>query len=140
MRKCRTGRKERFVLNCCEKCQFFFCCIHICVKICKIQECTNKCTILTIYSFYQVGRFSPFLYATQTLRMSRGIALLFSRTFGTRWEWGVSPTPQPPLPRERPGTNCTGGWVSFYHNNAKTPTRFEPFLWVIFRECTLAFV
>ena len=30
--------------------------------------------------------------------MSSGIAVLFSRTFGTRWGWGVSPTPQPPLP------------------------------------------
>ena len=30
--------------------------------------------------------------------MSSGIALLFSRTFGTRWGWGVSPTPRPPLP------------------------------------------
>ena len=29
------------------------------------------------------GTFSPFLYATQALRVSRGIALLFSRTFGT---------------------------------------------------------
>jgi len=24
---------------------------------------------------------------------------------------GVSPTPRPPLPRERPGSHCTGGWV-----------------------------
>jgi len=38
---------------------------------------------------YKLGRFSPFLYATQTLRVSRGIALFFSRTFGTRWVWGV---------------------------------------------------
>ena len=30
--------------------------------------------------------------------MSRGIALPFSRTFGTRWGWGVSSTPGPPLP------------------------------------------
>ena len=34
----------------------------------------------------------------QYLRGSRGIALLFSRTFGTRWGLGVSPTPRPPLP------------------------------------------
>ena len=30
--------------------------------------------------------------------VSRGIALLFSRTFGIRWGGGVSPTPRPPLP------------------------------------------
>jgi len=29
--------------------------------------------------------------------VSRGIALLFSRNFGIRWGWGVSPTPRPPL-------------------------------------------
>jgi len=29
--------------------------------------------------------------------VSRGIAVLFSRTFGTRWGGGVSPTPRPPL-------------------------------------------
>jgi len=41
------------------------------------------------FTFYiQVGRFSPFLQATQALRLSRGIALIFSRTFGTRLEWG----------------------------------------------------
>jgi hypothetical protein len=30
---------------------------------------------------------------------------------GTRWGWVVNTTPRPPLPTERPGTNCTGGWV-----------------------------
>jgi hypothetical protein len=45
-----------------------------------------------------LGRFSPFLYATQAFRVSRGIALLFSRTFGTRCGWVVGPTPRPPLP------------------------------------------
>jgi hypothetical protein len=25
--------------------------------------------------------------------------------------WVVSVTPRPPLPQERPGTHCTGGWV-----------------------------
>ena len=28
-----------------------------------------------------------------------------------RLGWGVSTTPQPLYPRERPGTHCTGGWV-----------------------------
>ena len=53
--------------------------------------------------------------------MSRGIALLFSRTFGTRWVWWVSPTPRPlfttekdPLPivqeaGRAPGPVWTGG-------------------------------
>ena len=35
------------------------------------------------------------------------IALLFSRTFGTRCGWEVRPTPRPPLPV----THCKGGWV-----------------------------
>jgi len=26
--------------------------------------------------------------------------------------WGANPKPRPPLPRERPDTHCTGGWVS----------------------------
>jgi len=30
--------------------------------------------------------------------VSRGIALFVSRTFGTRWGCGVSPTPRPSLP------------------------------------------
>jgi len=54
--------------------------------------------IRAIQCIVYVGRFSPFLQATKTHRVSRGIALLFSRTFGTRWGWGVSLTSQPPLP------------------------------------------
>jgi len=46
-----------------------------------------------------VGRFSPFLWATKALRVSRGIALLFLAPRHSRWGWGVSPTPRPPLPR-----------------------------------------
>ena len=61
---------------------------------------------------FYVGRFSFFLYATQALRVSRGIALLFSRTFGTRRVWGESaPLPGRLYPRERPATHCTVGWV-----------------------------
>jgi hypothetical protein len=30
---------------------------------------------------------------------------------GTRRGCVVSITPRPPLPRERPGTHCSGGWV-----------------------------
>ena len=43
-------------------------------------------------------------------RVSGGIAQLFLN-LGTRRGCVVSITPRPPLPRERPGTHCTGGWV-----------------------------
>ena len=44
--------------------------------------------------------------------MSRGITLLFLGPRHAKWEWGVNPTPRPPLcPREKPGTHCTGGWM-----------------------------
>jgi hypothetical protein len=43
-------------------------------------------------------------------RVDRGIALSF-RDLGTRRGWVVSTTPRPLYSRERPGTNCTGGWV-----------------------------
>ena len=42
--------------------------------------------------------------------MSGGIAQLFLN-HGTRRGCVVSIKPRPPLPRERPGTHCTGGWV-----------------------------
>ena len=32
-------------------------------------------------------------------------------TSALRWGWMVSTTPRPLYPRERPGTDCTGGWV-----------------------------
>ena len=41
----------------------------------------------------KVGRLSPFLLATQTLTVSRGTALLSSRTFGTRWDGGQPHAP-----------------------------------------------
>jgi hypothetical protein len=40
----------------------------------------------------------------------RGIALLFP-DLGARRGWLASTTPRPIYPRERPGTQCTGGWV-----------------------------
>ena len=43
-------------------------------------------------------------------RESRGIALPFLG-HSTRRGWGVSVTPRPLHPQERPGTHCTGGWV-----------------------------
>jgi hypothetical protein len=43
-------------------------------------------------------------------RGSRGIALLF-HDHDTGREWGVSTTPWPLYPWERPSTHCTGGWV-----------------------------
>ena len=43
------------------------------------------------------------------LRESRGINLLFFlESRHSRWRWVVNTTPRPPLPRERPGTHCTG--------------------------------
>ena len=54
-----------------------------------------------IHYLRYLGRFSPFLYATQALRVSRGIALLFSRTFGTRCGWGCQPhAPAASTPRK----------------------------------------
>jgi hypothetical protein len=41
-----------------------------------------------------LGRFHPFLYATKSLRDSRGIAVLFL-DLGTRRGRGVSVTPRP---------------------------------------------
>jgi hypothetical protein len=42
--------------------------------------------------------------------VSGGTAQLFLNR-STRRGCVVSITPWPPLPRERPGTHCTGGWV-----------------------------
>jgi len=56
------------------------------------------CYSFRLFYFFYVVSFSHFLYATQAPRVSRGIVLLFSRTFGTRWGGRVSPTPRPPLP------------------------------------------
>ena len=47
------------------------------------------------------------LYRPYGHRGSRGIVLHF-HDHGTRRGWGVSVTPR----RERPGSHCTGGWVS----------------------------
>jgi hypothetical protein len=44
-------------------------------------------------------------------RGGRGIAVTFL-DLGSRRGWVVSTTPRPPYTRERPGTHCTGGWVS----------------------------
>jgi hypothetical protein len=54
------------------------------------------------YEGGKVGRFSPFLQITKALSMSRGIALLFSRTSALVGGGGFSPTPRPPVP---PGKN-----------------------------------
>jgi hypothetical protein len=43
-------------------------------------------------------------------RGTRGIALPF-HDHGTRRGEGLAPRPGRSLPRERPGTHCTGGWV-----------------------------
>jgi hypothetical protein len=46
----------------------------------------------------------------RTHKVSGGTAQLFLN-LGTRRGCVVSITPRPPLPWERPGTHCTGGWV-----------------------------
>ena len=43
-------------------------------------------------------------------RVGTGITLLFHDR-GTRRGWVVGSTLRPHLPQERPGTDCTGGWV-----------------------------
>jgi hypothetical protein len=57
-------------------------------------------------------RFYSFLIGLEGLwGESRRIALLLSVYLGTRWVWVVSTTPRPLVPRERPRTHRTGGWV-----------------------------
>ena len=53
---------------------------------------------MLLLSLCNVGRFSPFSYATKALSVSRGIALLFLGPWHLMWVGGVSPTPRPPLP------------------------------------------
>jgi len=53
-----------------------------------------------------IRRFHPFLEATKALRVSRGIALVFLVPWHTRWGWGVSPTPRPPLPLGKTRYQC----------------------------------
>jgi hypothetical protein len=54
--------------------------------------------------------------------VSGGIAQLFLNR-GTRRGCVVSITPRPPLPQERPGIHCTGGWVG---PGAGAPPGFDP--------------
>ena len=58
----------------------------------------KKFTLTLLNLTLHVGRCLLFLQATQALRVSRGIALLFLGFRHPRWQWGVSPTPRPPLP------------------------------------------
>jgi len=78
-------------------------------KICKFLSWTVK-DILNRH-LCNIDRFSHFLLATQAFRVSRDIALLSSRTLGTRWGGGSAWRPGRLYSRERPGTHCTGGWV-----------------------------
>ena len=54
----------------------------------------------------------PPIQATKALRVGRGIALPYLRPWHWRWGWVVSTTLRPLYSLERPGTHCTGGWVS----------------------------
>ena len=73
---------------------------------------------------FVAGRCSPKCTQRKTLRpkfnvwnslviflWSRGIALSFLRPWHWRWGGGISNTPLPLYPRERPGTHCMGDWV-----------------------------
>ena len=51
--------------------------------------------------------------------MSRGVALPFSRTFGTRWGGGSAPRSGRLYFPERPGTHCTGCTVCKLRKNVK---------------------
>jgi len=52
----------------------------------------------TLEDNIKIGRYSYFLQATKALRVSRGIYVLFLGPRHSRWRWGVSPTPRPPVP------------------------------------------
>ena len=58
-----------------------------------------------------VFRFSPILKSTKTLRVSRGISLLFLWPQHSRWDGASAPQPGRLYLLERPGTHCTGSWV-----------------------------
>ena len=66
--------------------------------------------VCSLYTAFIGRQGSPFLEATKTLRVSRGIALLFLEP--RYWMvWGSAPRPGHLYPRERPSTRRTGGWV-----------------------------
>ena len=82
---------------------------HTCRRVVKIVptfsvSLHHKCRCIQI-DFRQV-----LTQVTQALRVSRNIALLFSRTFGTRLEVSA-PRPGRLFPWERPGAQFTEGWV-----------------------------
>ena len=58
---------------------------------------TSEC-IFSVRRLFVSYRFSHFLEAMQVFRVSRGIAILFLGPRYSRWGWGVSSTPLPPLP------------------------------------------
>ena len=60
--------------------------------------------------FLQIGRFSPFLQATKALRVSKCITLPFLSPRHAM-EWASSPCRGRVYPRERSGTQFTGGLV-----------------------------
>jgi hypothetical protein len=46
------------------------------------------------------------------IEIQRYSIVLLILDLGARRRWVVSTTPRPLYPREKPGTQCTGGWVS----------------------------
>ena len=80
---------------------------------------------------YQLGRVSHFLKATKALRMCRGIAVFFSKTFGTRWSCrGQSHAPAAYTPRKDPVPNVQeAGWAPgpvWTGGKISSPPGFDP--------------
>jgi hypothetical protein len=74
------------------------------------QEDTVRSRPISIKNKVKINVKFSLELATKAQRRSRGIALLFKP--GARWGWVVNATPLPLDSRKRPGTHCTGGWVS----------------------------
>ena len=63
------------------------------------RRCVTKDILQQFLVIKQVGKFSLFLWATNALRVSRGIALLFLGPRHTRWGGGSAPRPGRLYPR-----------------------------------------
>ena len=69
-----------------------------------------RASCLTNYTERGKGKGEPRNRPRKTHRVSGSIVQLFLN-LGTRRRCVVSITPRPSLPRERPSSHCTGGWV-----------------------------
>ena len=81
-----------------------------------LVRAVSKIEMVVIFEFYyQTNGLAWGHTLLQAVKISQGrieySSTLFFLNLCTRWGWVVNTTPRPPLPRERPGTHCTGGWV-----------------------------